>query len=616
MDMSGLRQFCGRQFVVCFLAALAPQICGAVATDLSLEPPMNRSVEFEKDVGIDIDAFLAENNIQHAEEKEQPDGSVLINFFSTDKQWAQQQPHICGMPGVVRCDTNLCREFLADESEFAGKVTAISGGPVAGAKIALLPTAPDISDWAEDDTEEDEGEDSALVNLQKQPGPRSCPTNQRGGAGPILAQADASGGFSLPIQGDGFDPGCWELKAGNACEVQELPTRSVMPEFEPNRVLAVVPMDENTDPQAVQAVAMAIGAALGFTVLEVAPLNSIERALIRFEIPKGGPLAQAAAAALALDPRVESSQREHRYRSSATDDPFAWMNYGAKQIGAERLLGIADGAGVTVAVIDTGVDASHPELQGRVSSQVDVTGFGFTADRHGTAIAGIIAAETNNGVGSYGVAPATNILAIKACEPESRNSVGSRCWSSTIAKALDKALQSEASVINMSLGGPDDELIKRLVEAAVSKDRLVVAAAGNDGPNAPPPFPASHEDVVAVTAVDARDRLYSRAVRGAFIDVAAPGVEIAAPAPGETYPARLTGTSMATAHVSGAAALLLSINTEFLPTQARDSLLSSTVDLGAPESDDGFGRGRIDVCAAASELTEGQTTCPESASQR
>ena len=605
--------------IVCLSAWLVPQICGAVATDLSLKPPMNRSVEFEKDIGVDIDAFLAQNNVEHVEEEEQQDGTMLMNFHMPDDEWAKQQQDLCGLPGVKNCGNNLCREFQADEvaaeTEFSGRVTAISGGPVAGAKIALLPAAPNMSDWADEEDEEEDA-DSALVDLNRGAGQKRCPTDQGTGLGPILAQADGAGGFRLPIATGGFDPGCWELKAADACEVQDLPTRTVMPESEPNRILAVLPMDEKTDPQTLEVLAAAIGAAAGFNVLEVVPLKSVERALIRFEIPNGGPLAQIAAAALGLDPRVESSQPEYRYRSAAASDPFAWMNYGAKQIGAERLHGIADGAGVTVAVIDTGVDATHPELQGRVSDQVDVSGFGFSPDRHGTAIAGIIAAQTNNGIGSYGIAPATKILAIKACEPESRNAVSSRCWSSTIARALDRAIQSDATIINMSLGGPDDALVKTLVEAAIAKNHLLIAAAGNDGPNAPPPFPASHPDVMAVTAVDAGDQHYAKAVRGAFIDVAAPGVQIAAPVPGETYPAQLTGTSMATAHVAGAAALLLSINQDITAPQARESLIASAVDLGTPESDDLFGHGRIDVCAAASQITAGQTTCPEITTQR
>jgi subtilisin family serine protease len=282
---------------------------------------------------------------------------------------------------------------------------------------------------------------------------------------------------------------------------------------------------------------------------------------------------------------------------STNTDPFAWMNYGAEQIGAARLPAATNGAGITVAVIDTGVDAQHAELTGKVE-QIDVSGFGTSADRHGTAIAGIIAAEPNNGVGAFGIAPGVKILSIKACEPGSRKGLEARCWSSTIAKALDRALRADAPIINMSLGGPPDPLVQRLIDKAAEQGRLVIAAAGNDGANANPPFPAAHPAVMAVTAVDARDKLYTRAVQGPFVDIAAPGVEVPVPVPGESYPAQLTGTSMATAYAAGAAALLLSMDPARGAADVRSSLESGTVDLGPEARDESYGRGRIDLCGA------------------
>jgi len=389
--------------------------------------------------------------------------------------------------------------------------------------------------------------------------------------------------------------------------VQDLPTRSVMPEREPMHLLALLPGASKSASQDQKDAANAAGMAAGLTVVELVPLISIDSTLVRFKVNSGG-IAGTDAAMLALQASqlFQGAQPEHRFRTSAGGDPYGWMNYGAEQTGAQRLHPVTDGSGVTVAVVDTGVDAAHPELASRMVENIDVSGFGMTPDRHGTAIAGIIAAESGNGIGSYGVAPGTQILAIKACEPEARSTIASRCWSSTLAKALDHALQSDAPIINMSLGGPEDALIARLLDKAAEKGVLVLAAAGNDGPNAPPPFPASHPAVMAVTAVDADDRLYSGAVRGEFIEVAAPGVEIAVPAPGETYPAQLTGTSMATAHVAGAAALLLSIEPEATADAVRQSLQTSAV-AGA----DSTGHGRIDVCGAAKALSGGSAACAD-----
>lgn len=597
--------------------ATLPDICGAVATDLSLQPPTNRTIELQPNV--DAQQWAKMNNLDDAEQREQSDGSTLLNFHMPDDEWATQSRDLCSQPGVTNCGLNHCREFLAPKtggSDFTGQVSGIAGGPVAGAKIMLLPKAPEVAEFTTPEEEDKSGDQS--VNLNLRPGKQRCDYNQGAGLGPTVANADGSGGFDLSLPGGGdFDAGCWELKAGSACEAQTLPTRTVMPESEPNRLLALLPGTAEDDGQAMRDTANALGLAAGLSVLDVVPLQSLDSTLVRFEIGSGGAGSKAATMALRVDPRVDSTQPEYRYRTNATEsgDPYGWMNYGAEQIGAERLQTIATGEGISVAVIDTGVDTAHPELAERMLAAIDVSGFGVAPDRHGTAIAGIIAAESGNGIGSYGIAPGTKILAIKACEPENRTGLSSRCWSSTIAKALDAALMSDVKIINMSLGGPDDPLVARLIEKAAEQGVLVIASAGNDGPDAPPPFPASHPSVMAITAVDANDNPYTRAVRGDFIDAAAPGVEIAVPAPGETYPSQLSGTSMATAYVAGAAALLFSIEPNATADSVRDNLQSSAVNPTGETRDSVYGHGRIDVCAAAERVSAGQTTCPATTSR-
>ncbi len=601
--------------LILLVTAAWPRISGAVATNLSLQSPTNRTIELEPNVNAQQWAQM--NDLNDAEQRDQSDGSTLLNFHMPDDKWAQQSRDLCSMPGVSGCGTNHCREFLAPstsskEVDFSGRVSNISGGPVAGAKIMLMPQAPQVSEFIADKPEEDESDEQS-INLNLRPGKRRCAYDQGTGLGPGMANADGSGGFDLALPGgDSFDPGCWELKAGNACEAQSIPTRSLMPESEPNRILALLPGTADGDGKAARDTANALGLAVGVSVIDVVPLASLNSTLVRFEAGSGGTGSKAAAIALRVDPRVETAQPEYRYRTNAIDsgDPYGWMNYGAKQIGAQRMQAIATGIGVTVAVIDTGIDKGHPELASRVVAEHDVSGFGMSPDRHGTAIAGIIAAESGNGVGSYGVAPGTKILAIKACEPESDTGISSRCWSSTIAKALDKALTSDAAIINMSLGGPEDALVARLLDKAAEQGVLVLASAGNDGPDAPPPFPASHPAVMAITAVDAHNKPYTRAVRGDFIDVAAPGVEIAVPAPGETYPAQLTGTSMATAYVAGAAALLLSIHPDATANSVRASLQDSAINPVGNTRDMVYGHGRIDVCAAADRIAANQVTCP------
>ncbi|MFQ5635874.1 MAG: S8 family serine peptidase, partial [Gammaproteobacteria bacterium] len=586
--------------LVVLVASIMPRTCLAVATDLSLSPPVSRTIELQPNV--DANQWAAMNDLDEAEQRDNSDGSTSLSFHMPDDEWDRRGQDLCGLPGVISCGVNHCREFLAPAADFTGRVNSIEGGPVAGAMIVLVPEAPDVSQLIEEDDEEDD----QSLSLGLRPGERRCSVG-RGAGGPIVGSADGSGGFSLGLPAGDFDPGCWELKAGQSCEAQSVPTRTIMPEREPKRMLALLPGASGQDAQDQRDLANAAGMAAGLSVLEVLPLASIDSTLVRFEVGSGGGGSDAALIALQASPGVESAQAEQRFRTSTGGDPYAWMNYGAEQTGARRVQSLADGSGVTVAVIDTGVDTAHPELAARVVESVDVSGFGMTPDRHGTAIAGIIAAESDNGIGAYGVAPGTGILAIKACEPETSSALVSRCWSSTLAKALDRALLSDAAVINMSLGGPEDSLLTRLLNKAAEKGVLVLAAAGNDGPDAPPPFPASHSAVMAVTAVDSADRPYPGAVRGAFVDIAAPGVEIPVPSPGETYPAQLTGTSMATAHVAGAAALLLSIAPDTPADALRQGLEATAV--GAADTAAALGNGRVDVCAAADRVSAGKVAC-------
>jgi subtilisin family serine protease len=267
---------------------------------------------------------------------------------------------------------------------------------------------------------------------------------------------------------------------------------------------------------------------------------------------------------------------------------------------------VSDGTGATVAVIDTGVDVAHPELTARIVEQLDVSGFGNSPDRHGTASAGLIAGEADNSLGAYGMAPGARVLAIKACQPASKTSAAARCWSSSLAKALDLAIRRDARIINMSLAGPDDPVVRKIVEAALAGQRLVIAAAGNGGPDAGPSFPAALPGVIAVTAIDSRSRLYASATRGDFIDLAAPGVEVPVPVPNETYPGQLSGTSMAAAHASGVAALLLGKNPAAKAEELRAALESSAKPVPVAA---GTGRGRIDACAAAKAMAQDTDVC-------
>jgi subtilisin family serine protease len=204
---------------------------------------------------------------------------------------------------------------------------------------------------------------------------------------------------------------------------------------------------------------------------------------------------------------------------------------------------IATGRGVSVAVIDSRIDRMHPDLAGQVIAAQDfTTGRGAAAERHGTEVAGIIAAKAGNGLGISGVAPGARLLALRACwEGAGASAV---CDSLSLAKALQYAVERSASVINLSLSGPRDPLLARLIAIGLMRGATIVAAidpAQKDGG-----FPASEPGVLG-----ASDRPMVRAAASVYV---APGRDIPTTAPGGKW-LLVDGSSFAAAHLSGLSAL-------------------------------------------------------------
>jgi subtilisin family serine protease len=166
-------------------------------------------------------------------------------------------------------------------------------------------------------------------------------------------------------------------------------------------------------------------------------------------------------------------------------------------------------------------------------------------------------------------------------------------------EVADHAINSGARIVNMSFAGSRDPTLERALQVAHDKGVILVAAAGNSGPNSAPLFPAADRNVIAVTATDVDDRLFPRASRGSHIAISAPGVEILVPAPGGSYQMS-TGTSIAAAHVSGIVALLLERNPDLTPDAIRTILTGSAKWLGPRDE---FGAGLIDPIRAL-KLTE------------
>jgi subtilisin family serine protease len=318
-----------------------------------------------------------------------------------------------------------------------------------------------------------------------------------------------------------------------------------------------------------------------------------------YAIPDGRPVATVVAA-LTADPRVRLAQANIIYRRQGeTGKTAAAAQYALTKISIAPAHELALGRGVKIAVIDSHIDAAHPDLAGAVVNSFDASGRSAAAnDGHGTAVAGIIGARGT----VRGVAPKADILAVRAFAAlGERQPIAST--SVILLRAIEWSVVNGAQVLNMSFAGPRDPALQAMIEAAQKRNTVIVAAAGNGGSTAPAAYPAAYPGVIAVTAVDATDKRYVHANRGTYIGISAPGVDILAPADGGRH-AFLSGTSFAAAHVSGIVALLLERSRSLPPQGAFAALSDNAVDLGPAGRDEDFGFGRADAFAALQALAE------------
>ena len=269
--------------------------------------------------------------------------------------------------------------------------------------------------------------------------------------------------------------------------------------------------------------------------------------------------------------------------------------YALSKIGIEQAHLTAQGVRVRIAVIDTGVDDQHPDLAGAISQRFNaIEGQASQADDHGTAMAGAIAAR-----GSLkGVSPAADLLVARAfAGAGERPASGAEGTTFHILKSLDWAHGEGARVVNLSFAGPQDRLLSRSLEGGRSKGMIAVAAAGNAGPTSAPLYPGADPSVITVTATDADDNILPQANRGAYIAVAAPGVDIIGATPAAGY-GFSSGTSIAAAHVSGLIALMLEHRPDLDFASVRNILTETAIDLGKKGHDPIFGAGRVNAPAA------------------
>ena len=313
---------------------------------------------------------------------------------------------------------------------------------------------------------------------------------------------------------------------------------------------------------------------------------------VHFRIPDSR-TADTVIAALLNDNRVLFAQRNNRYvvnqayKSSAAS---SGLQYALTKIRLAGAHAVGQGQGVKVAVIDSGIDRNHVDLRRGIADHFDAAPKkGLVVDAHGTAIAGIIRAD---GL-AKGVAPQADILSVRAFF-KTKGQKSAQSSTVILLRAMDWVAQNGAKVVNMSFAGAKDPTLERAIDKLVERKVHLVAAGGNNGPEAPAAYPAAYDGVIAVTATDTNDKLYTKANRGKYIELAAPGVDVFVLAPKGTH-SFSTGTSMAAAHVSGLIALIVQQRRNIDQQAVREILISTAIDLGKPGFDADYGAGRVDA---------------------
>ena len=371
-----------------------------------------------------------------------------VQFPMSDEEWQARRDQLCSGDGVMACDDGACQGIQVNatavnaEDPHAVQARIVRNPPVAEeipqnaggtCKVAALPpletadpaAAADVELTLDlTDTEDDPGQAEILLQLSP----------------------DDPQGIGMTASDMPADTTDYTMQVAEGCRSISVPLSDVAPAHVPALIVALTA----ADPQV-------IAQRWGLTVVSSSSLDSTGETLAVFTSTQ--PIVQVLAA-LGTDPDILVSSREHIYTTSAVDsaapsysDPLASFTYGPGATGALALHGDTTGEGQMVAVIDTGVALEHPDLAGRVEHE-DLTGRGWSADAHGTAVAAIIAAAADNAIGSYGVAPQAELLALKACQPVTEQGLQAKCWTSTLVKALDRAIVRQRRYHQYEPGGP------------------------------------------------------------------------------------------------------------------------------------------------------------------
>jgi subtilisin family serine protease len=306
-------------------------------------------------------------------------------------------------------------------------------------------------------------------------------------------------------------------------------------------------------------------------ILETFPLSSIDARAVILSTDEGSE--SRLMEKLRKNPSVILVQPNYIF--TTWSDPLVPRQKLFRLMGMDCIHSRATGRDISCAVIDTGADATHEDLAGRIKVLKNCLGEGAPpAEIHGTAVAGLIAGDRND-VGMVGMAPEVDVLALRACRQEAEDASAGKCYSASIAKALDIAVASRAAVVNMSFGTPaNDPLLSRLIAAGAEAGLLFVAPVGGRTGQLQPSYPASHEQVIAVGGIGEAGKPLPNPRLAERADVLAPATELLTCVPNNDYNV-LSGTSFASAIVSGLLALAEEFGTlnggmESIPASSKD----------------------------------------------